>query len=125
MKTTIALIAFLCTSLSLMAVPTAISSPLPSDAIVGTWDYSVDTPNGTYKGQFVFTKTEDGYSGKMVAQGAEVPLKSLAVDGNHVSFSLNTEGYFVNVKVKLENDVLDGKIEVEYEYFPIKGKRVE
>jgi hypothetical protein len=122
MKNVLILFSLLCSSLLVTAAP---GLPVLADEVAGTWSYSVDTPNGTYKGQFVFTQTDEGYSGKMLSQGMETELKNLQVDGKNVSFSLSAEGYSVKAKITLDGDVLDGKIEVDYEFFPIKGKRVE
>lgn len=99
-----------------------VMSPV-SDELAGAWDYAVETPDGIYKGQLIFTRTGNGYTGKMVSQGNETELKELKIQGREVSFSLYTQGYLAKVKGTVDGDQLNGKVEVEYEFFPLKAQR--
>lgn len=117
MKVSISVLILAFSSLFISAVPSL------ADEVVGAWDYAVDTPDGVYKGQMIFYKTDDEFTGKMVSQGGETALKDLKVDGNKVSFSLYVEGNLVKVKGAVEGDAFEGKVEVEYEFFTIKATR--
>jgi len=96
-----------------------------NDPIAGTWKYSADTPEGVYTGKFVFTKGDDGYSGKMITQSGEMALKDVKINDNKGSFSVYTDGYLVKVKGTFEGKKFEGKAEVDYEYFPVKAEKVE
>lgn len=109
-----------------LSVSANIAPPeLLNDELLGAWSYTVDTPEGVYKGKLVFEKNGDGYAGKMTSQAGETQLKNLEIDGNEVRFSLYVDGYLVKVKGAAEGDDFKGKVEVEYEYYTIKGKRVK
>lgn len=96
-----------------------------SDELAGAWNYSVDTPDGVYRGQLVFLKDGDGFSGKMTGQAGETTLKDLKVENNEVSFSVYAEGYLVKVKGTVNGSTFVGKVEVDYEYYTIKAQKVE
>ena len=96
-----------------------------SEDLAGAWNYSVDTPDGVYQGRLVFTKSEDGFTGKMSGQAGETDLKDLKVENNEVSFSVYAEGYLVKVKGTVNGDTFEGKVQVDYEYYTIKAKKME
>lgn len=103
----------------------AANPSLLSDDLVGAWAYSVDTPDGVYRGQLVFSKGSDGLTGKMTGQAGETALKDLKVENNEVSFSVYAEGYLVKVKGTVNGNTFVGKVEVDYEYYTIKAQKVE
>ena len=56
--------------------------------VAGTWDYTLESPQGMYKGTLVFTETEDGLSGTVQSedQSGETPLQNVAFEGTTLSF---------------------------------------
>lgn len=99
------------------------SGQMVADGVEGTWSYSVETPDGVYQGKLVFTKDDDGYSGKLITPNGEAPMKNLKVDGNKFSFSAEAEGYYVDIKGKVEGDSLTADVGVEDNYLVMTGKR--
>jgi hypothetical protein len=94
-----------------------------SDELEGTWSFTVETPDMVYKGKLVFAKNGDGYTGKMIIGNGEVSLKNLKVTDNKFSFSTEADGYYVDVKGKVEGDELSAEVAVEGTYLAMDGKR--
>ena len=96
--------------------------------VAGTWDYTLESPQGVYKGTLVFTETEDGLSGTVQSedQSGETPLQNVAFEGTTLSFSFeNPEAGTLKAKVEVEGDAFDGTMEVPMYglEMPFKGER--
>jgi hypothetical protein len=96
---------------------------LVSDELEGTWSFTVETPDMVYKGKLVFAKEGDGYTGKMIMGNGEASLKNLKVTDNTFSFSTEAEGYYVDIKGKVEGDQLTADVAVEGTYLVMQGKK--
>ncbi len=94
-----------------------------NDALEGTWSYSVETPDGTYTGQMVFTKSDDGYTGKLVTTNGSSNMENLKFEDNEVSFSTEAEGFYVSISGKVDGDSFSGEVAVEDQAFTITAKR--
>ncbi len=94
-----------------------------SDDVEGTWSFTVETPEMVYKGKLVFTKDGDKYTGKMITDSGEATIKNLKVTDNTFSFSAEAEGYYVDIKGKVEGDKLTADVAVEGGYLVMNGKR--
>ena len=89
----------------------ALEQPHP---VAGTWDYTLESPQGVYKGTLVFTETEDGLRGTIESdeQSAETSLQNVAFEGSTLSFSFeNPEAGTLKAKVEVEGDAFDGTME--------------
>ena len=83
----------------------------PPNPIVGTWAYSVDTPQGIYRGDLVIQETDAGLTGVIKAsnQPGETALRDLAFDGRTVTFVFNNpEAGLVRANIDLADDALEG-----------------
>ena len=96
--------------------------------LAGDWDYTLETPQGTYEGTLVFTETEDGLSGTMESadQSGETPLQNVTFEGSTLSFSAESpEAGTMKVKVEVDGDAFDGMMELPMYglSMPFKGSR--
>ena len=91
----------------------------------GSWEYSVDTPQGAYQGTLVLSKVEDGYEGHLLSQEKKYELKDLTVVDNNLSCKLNFEGYEVVLKGGFENQRLNAKAFVEGYELPFVAVKKE
>lgn len=94
-------------------------------AVVGTWAYTVVTPQQTYQATFTIAATEDGYVGEFVADGAH-PMTNLEVDGATTSFEFE-QPVFGQIAITGAVDAADmfkGEAAVGTDAFPITATRV-
>ncbi|HEX8060308.1 MAG TPA: TonB-dependent receptor, partial [Cyclobacteriaceae bacterium] len=105
------------------ADPTVVVDP------VGTWSYTVDSPQGG-GGTIVIRKEGDVYAGTMTNNrfNRENPLKSVTMNGNEITFgyenSFNGNTNTVTVKATIANDTMSGMMSVgQFGSFPISASR--
>jgi len=94
-----------------------------NDKLVGSWAYSVETPDGVYEGKLIFEKSDEGYTGKLQSYSGTASMKNLKVEGDNVSFSAEAEGFYVTIKGKIDGDSFTGEVTVEDQYFTMKAKK--
>lgn len=86
--------------------------------LTGAWDYSIDTPQGTFTGVIVFTEADDMLSGTIA--GSQAPDQAIALEElmfdeatSAVSFSYDSGQYGVmDVNLTLADDALNGTMNV-------------
>ncbi|MGC4021612.1 MAG: TonB-dependent receptor [Cyclobacteriaceae bacterium] len=95
----------------------------------GTWNYTVDSPQGG-NGKLIIKKEGEKYSGTIISSrnNKEVALSSVSVTGNEitatydVSFGGNTNT--ITIKATIKEDELNGNMSVgQFGSFPINAKR--
>lgn len=71
------------------AVATATIDPTAVVEVAGTWQYSVESPQGANGGILKINKDGDAYTGVIINArfNRETPLKNVKVNGNELSFS--------------------------------------
>lgn len=96
---------------------------------VGTWTYTVDSPQGG-GGTIVIKKEGETFSGTLTNNRfpRENPLKSVTVVGNEINFSYETSfggnTNVVSVKATIAGDNMNGTMAVgQFGSFPINAKR--
>ncbi|PEN14912.1 amidohydrolase [Longibacter salinarum] len=96
------------------------------EALVGTWKYELETPQGTTTGEIVLEGDEDNLSGTISgAEGDETTdLENISFDGTTLSFDLNAENAGqLSVTVDVEGDQFEGSVSGAFGSFPITGSR--
>ena len=98
------------------------------DAVVvvaGTWNYSVEAPGNSESSTFTVTGEAGSYEGQIQSQGDTLPLTSITVEGNSLTFSFTIpNGPDVTVTGIIENDELDGTADVgSFGAFPFTATR--
>ncbi|RMF32529.1 MAG: hypothetical protein D6765_00210 [Bacteroidetes bacterium] len=116
---------FLGAMLAAVLIFSAESCP-SKNALVGTWDYVVsNTPEGDVRGQMVISKKGKEWSGKLIVNGQESPVKNLEVEDQTFKFTTTAQGYNVSINGQVEGQSFKGSVWVEGYEFPIEGKKVQ
>jgi hypothetical protein len=100
-------------ALCLIALTAAAASARPVQNPVGSWDVTVESPRGKSTALLVIKQEGDKLSGSMKRQSGEVPLNSIGVKGNEITFSMtiNAQGQdiVITYKGKVEKDAMSGE----------------
>lgn len=83
--------------------------------VAGQWDWSVDTPQGTYTGVLTFTEMDDVLSGTISNAGQEdtSPLEDLVYNEGVVTFKFDSGEFgMLHVNVTLDGDNMNGTMDV-------------
>lgn len=81
---------------------------------VGSWSYSMETPQGGYSGVLAFTKNGAGYAGTMSANGSNgaLELSNVELAGNTLTFSMTREiggqSVVIDYELVIDGDSFDG-----------------
>ena len=93
---------------------------------IGTWVYSIDTPQGTTEGYLTIKKEDKETIGLVGSDMGETPLSEFEVSEETVSGSFDFQGYTVGLSGKFMNDTLDGLMSVGgYELPFVATKKAE
>lgn len=98
-------------------------------AVVGTWDYEIDSPQGALTGTITLEEDDGDLTGQISSPMGEEPadLDAISFDGTNLSFSFDGgQGGTVTVAVELDGETFDGSVSTaQYGSFPISGQRTE
>ncbi|MBX2898115.1 MAG: TonB-dependent receptor [Cyclobacteriaceae bacterium] len=118
-----------------VVTPKVETQPIDSAAVVvaeGSWEYTVESPQGANGGKLNLTKEGDGYSGVIVNArfNRETPIKDVKVTGNELSFAyeVNFGGNTATVLVKgiISGDQFTGTMTMgQFGAFPMTAKRAQ
>jgi hypothetical protein len=92
-------------------------------ALVGTWEYTLETPQGDRTGTLTFEGDASSLEGTITAQGESEDVESISFDGTTLSFTLPSPQGSVSVSVTVEDDTFEGTASVGGQSFPISGER--
>ena len=94
-------------------------------AVLGTWSYTLETPQGDFSGEVMIEGDQSGLDGTFTGpQGDEQPLQSVSFDGTTLSFTVDSpQGGSVSVSVTVEGDTFEGSASTSGGSFPISGER--
>lgn len=108
---------------------TTVPDSLSVDAS-GTWNYSVESPQGANTGTFSLTKDNGTYKGTISSARAPQPIEltSTTVNGNELTmnYTMNFNGNSVPVTIKgtITNNAFDGTLSFgQFRTMPIKATR--
>jgi outer membrane receptor protein involved in Fe transport len=97
---------------------------------VGTWNYTIETPQGSTTGNFVIKKEGDVYSGTTTSSRTNqtTPFTSVTVSGNELTalYTANFGGNEVPVTIKgtITENNFDGSMSFgQFRTIPLKAKR--
>lgn len=104
----------LCAALiTLVVLTSAVARQSPN--VVGTWDITIDSPQGQNKAMLVIKKDADKLSGAMKSARGERPIESVALTGNDITFVMkaNVQGQDMvfTYKGKVEQDSMKGDVD--------------
>ncbi|WP_233993517.1 amidohydrolase family protein [Salinibacter altiplanensis] len=94
-------------------------------AVLGTWSYTLETPQGDLSGEVTIEGGPSGLDGTFTGpQGDEQSLRSVSFDGTTLSFAVDSpQGGSVSVSATVEGDTFDGSASTSGGSFPISGER--
>ena len=88
---------------------------------IGTWNYTIETPQGVQNGFFSFTETEEAVTGSIGSEAGTALLENFAITEETVSGMFYYEGYEVEVKGGFTENVLEGTMNAAGYEFPFKA----
>ena len=85
---------------------------LPQSSVVGTWDITIESPNGKRESQLVIKQDGGKLTGALKSPRGERPLDSVKVEGSDITFVMtaNVQGQdmVMTYKGKVEKDSMKG-----------------
>ena len=92
---------------------------------VGEWEYSVVTPDYTYKGIMTIQEEDGVFSGLIVSEGTEIELNDVSIEEDQLTFTMNVQGFPCKVIGTFDGDSFTGEVAVEGMTLPMKATKVE
>ncbi|MEF8796633.1 MAG: amidohydrolase family protein [Salinivenus sp.] len=93
-------------------------------AVVGTWSYTLETPQGDLEGTITIEGDQSGLEGTFTGpQGEEEDLQGISFDGTTLSFSVSSPQGTISISVTVEGDTFEGTASGDFGSFPITGER--
>jgi len=94
-------------------------------AVVGTWSYTVESPQGELSGTMTLEGDASGLTGTFVGpDGEEQEMEALSFDGTQLSFRVEGPGgETASVSVTLEGETFEGSVSSSGESYSISGER--
>ncbi len=93
-------------------------------AVVGTWSYTLETPQGDLEGTLTIEGDQSGLEGTFTGpRGQEEDLQSVSFDGTSLSFSVSSPQGTISISVTVEGDTFEGTASGDFGSFPITGER--
>ena len=91
------------------------------------WDYSVDTPDGTYNGVVTIMEAEGVLSGVLTndALPGEMELSGLMFEDNKVTFKFDSGEFgILTFNANVMEDKMEGSINIDgFGEMPVKGQK--
>jgi hypothetical protein len=109
---------------SINNVGNKIDLPLPSEALLGAYEYTVENVPYEYsKGVLIIAKLSDTYTVKVKVTAGELEGEDVQVVDNSIKFKVFIEGQTVAVDLTVDGDIISGKSTSYDGTFYIQGKR--
>ncbi|ARA94977.1 hypothetical protein AWN76_001260 [Rhodothermaceae bacterium RA] len=92
---------------------------------VGTWDYAISTPDGSYEGTITITGTPGAYSGTITSALGTTVLENVVLNGRSLTFRFDSgQMGLIEADLTIEGNDLSGTMNVSsYGSFPVTGTR--
>ena len=94
-------------------------------AVLGTWSYTLETPQGEFSGTITLEGDQSGLEGTFGGpEGEEQALESISFDGTTLSFTVpSDQGSPLSVSVTVDGDTFEGSATVRGQSLSISGER--
>jgi hypothetical protein len=94
-------------------------------AVVGTWSYTLETPQGEFSGTITLEGDQSGLEGTFTGpEGEEQALESISFDGTTLSFTVpSDQESSLSVSVTVEDGTFEGSASVQGQSLSISGER--
>ncbi|OEK05937.1 hypothetical protein [Roseivirga misakiensis] len=91
----------------------------------GTWEYTVETPDGANGGKFIIAGNPGAYSASLETdQFGTLELQNLDVQGTAMTGDIEVMGNTASIECDFDGDTMSGAIYFGEDSFPLEGKRV-
>jgi hypothetical protein len=109
----------------LLILPFALNVQASDNAkVVGTWEYSAPSAPYPYsEGQIIIKEKDNALTGEVVIDGYSMPCSKVKFENNELNVRFEIEYDYVAVKMKLVNGQLEGKADSPEGYIPLKAKK--
>src|SRR5438132_8181194 len=105
-------VSFLVLAAVLLSIAQVNSFARPQSSVVGTWDVTIESPQGKRNAMLVIKQDGGKLTGAMKSQAGERPLDSITLKGNDITFAItrNIQGQdmVITYKGKVEKDSMKG-----------------
>jgi len=99
----------------LCCIALAVAQARPQSNVVGTWDATIDSPQGQNKAMLIIKKEGDKLTGAMKSPRGERPLSSVTLNANEITFVMNAnvqgQDMVFTYKGKVEKDSMKGDVD--------------
>ncbi len=100
--------------------------------VLGTWSYSVETPQGKSGGNIVFSGDKNAPEGIITNDRSDrdTELEELVIDGKKLTagftFAAGGRSLDIDLSIEIDGDTFEGSITYgTYGTFPIEGERIK
>ena len=93
-------------------------------AVVGTWSYTLETPQGEFGGTLTLEGDQSGLDGTFVGpQGESQSINSVSFDGSTLSLTVSAPQGTLSLTVTVEGETFEGTASLGGQSFPVSGER--
>ena len=94
-------------------------------AVLGTWSYTLETPQGEFSGTITFEGDQSGLEGTFTGpEGEGQDLESISYDGSTLTFTVpSDQGPALSVSVQVEDGSFEGSATVRGQSLSLSGER--
>jgi len=92
---------------------------------VGSWEYKLDTPDGTYEGAMVINYDGETFTGLMESDMGSVELDNLKIEDGKLTASFDVGGYLLDIAGEFVEDEFTGTIGPPEYQMPFNATRVK
>ncbi|UCG27029.1 MAG: hypothetical protein JSV24_08625 [Bacteroidales bacterium] len=92
---------------------------------VGSWEYKLETPDGTYEGAMVINYDGETFTGIMESDMGSAELDDLKIEEGKLTASLDVGGYILDIAGEFVGDEFTGTIGPPEFQMPFNATRVE
>jgi hypothetical protein len=109
----------------LLILPFALNAEASDNKqVVGTWEYSAPSAPYPYDtGQIIIKEKDNALAGEIVIDGTSMPCSKVKFENNELNVRFDIEYDYVAVKLKLVNGKLEGKADSPEGYIPLTAKK--
>jgi hypothetical protein len=91
----------------------------------GKWSYTLDTPQGVYKGFLTFIQDGKTYTGTISSNGDMTDLRNLTIENGKLSAIFDAEGFTFDMTGEFTEDVFKGVLSTPDFDLPFSANKVK
>lgn len=95
------------------------------DSYIGKWGYSIDTPQGNYKGNMEINQAGKAFTGKLNSDMGSVDLNDLAITNGKLTANFDMMGNSIHISGDFHGDLFNGTVEAGGYQIPFKATRLK